>query len=73
MYLRRAEKKGFKTELIEETLAKKQALNLRHKISGHNSYGFKTESGVIVWCVSHLLIVSHVVIPVLRVFVLSAC
>jgi len=48
MYLRWAEKKGFKTELIEETSGEEAGIkSATIKISGHNSYGWaKTESGV---------------------------
>ena len=48
MYLRWAEKKGFKTEIIEETSGEEAGIkSATIKISGHNSYGWsKTESGV---------------------------
>lgn len=48
MYLRWAEKKGFKTELIEETSGEEAGIkSATIKIAGHNSYGWaKTESGV---------------------------
>jgi len=48
MYLRWAEKKGYKTELIEQTAGEEAGIkSATLKISGHNSYGWsKTESGV---------------------------
>lgn len=48
MYLRWAEKKGYKTELIEQTAGEEAGIkSATVKISGHNSYGWsKTESGV---------------------------
>ena len=48
MYLRWAEKKGFKTEIIEETSGEEAGIkSATVKILGHNSYGWaKTESGV---------------------------
>ena len=48
MYLRWAEKKGFKTEIIEETSGEEAGIkSATVKISGHNSYGWaKTEPGV---------------------------
>lgn len=48
MYLRWAEKKGFKTEIIEETSGEEAGIkSATIKISGYNSYGWsKTESGV---------------------------
>lgn len=48
MYLRWAEKKGYTTELIEQTAGEEAGIkSATFKISGHNSYGWaKTESGV---------------------------
>lgn len=48
MYLRWAEKKGYKTEIIDQTLGEEAGIkSATLKISGHNSYGWaKTESGV---------------------------
>jgi peptide chain release factor 2 len=48
MYLRWAEAKGFKTEIIEETPGEEAGIkSAAIKISGHNAYGWaKTENGV---------------------------
>ncbi|MBN8531422.1 MAG: peptide chain release factor 2 [Alphaproteobacteria bacterium] len=48
MYLRWAEKHGFKTEYLEETAGEEAGIkSCTIKISGHNAYGWlKTESGV---------------------------
>ena len=48
MYLRWAERRGFKTELLEESPGEEAGIKSSSlKISGHNAYGWlKTESGV---------------------------
>lgn len=48
MYLRWAERKGFKTEVLEESGGEEAGIkSATIKISGHNAYGWsKTESGV---------------------------
>ncbi len=48
MYLRWAEKKGFKTEVIDQTMGDEAGIkSATIKVSGFNSYGWiKTESGV---------------------------
>ena len=48
MYIRWAERKGFKTELVEETSGEEAGIkSATVQIKGHNAYGWlKTESGV---------------------------
>jgi peptide chain release factor 2 len=48
MYMRWAEKRGFKCDLLEETLGEEAGIkSATIKISGHNAYGWaKTETGV---------------------------
>lgn len=48
MYMRWAERKGFKTELVEETSGEEAGIkSATVQIKGHNAYGWlKTESGV---------------------------
>ena len=52
MYVRWAEKKGYKVELTSESAGEEAGIkSAAYKISGHNAYGWlKSESGFIGWC-----------------------